>query len=503
MKGSGWVSLLVVPALLAGTELGAQERRSLSLAEALARAESTSEDVAVAAAGVRRGRGEQLRARSEYFPQLSATVAYNRTLASEFEGVFGGGNGADTTSAPPDSSGGGGIDFSDLPFGRENVWQVGLQLSQSVFTGGRVQAQNRIANASRSAAEVQLATARAQTLLDVAAAYYDAALSERLVTIAEATLAQSEETLRQARLSREVGQVPEFELLRAQVQRDNQVPIVIQQRSQRDLAVLRLKQLLEIPVETPLELTTPLNDEELPGAVARDTSAVPAAAARAPVRQAEAAVRIQEATLDIAQSQRFPSINVASNYTRVNYPAGFAPEFDEFRTNWTLGVNLAVPLFTGGRIRGDEVVAEAGVAEARARLRRTVELAELDTRSTQQQLAAAEASWRASLGTVEQAERAYRIAELRYREGVSTQLELSDARILLQQAQATRARAARELQVARMRLVLLQDLPLSTGMPAAAATQQPQGTTNGTGSGQGGQQTGTGGAAQRGPGSSF
>ena len=52
----------------------------------------------------------------------------------------------------------------------------------------------------------------------------------------------------------------------------------------------------------------------------------------------------------------------------------------------------------------------------------------------------AEAAWRASSGTVAQAERAHAIAELRYREGISTQLELNDARLLLQQAQANRAR---------------------------------------------------------------
>ncbi len=56
---------------------------------------------------------------------------------------------------------------------------------------------------------------------------------------------------------------------------------------------------------------------------------------------------------------------------------------------------------------------------------------------------------------------AYEIAELRYREGLSTQLELSDARLLLQQAQANRAQAARDVQVARVRLALLPDLPLT------------------------------------------
>jgi outer membrane protein TolC len=78
-------------------------------------------------------------------------------------------------------------------------------------------------------------------------------------------------------------------------------------------------------------------------------------------------------------------------------------------------------------------------------------------------LAEAEAAWEASAGTAEQAQRAYGIAEVRYREGISAQVELSESRLLLQQAQANRAQSARDLQVARIRLALLRDLPLGSG----------------------------------------
>ena len=64
--------------------------------------------------------------------------------------------------------------------------------------------------------------------------------------------------------------------------------------------------------------------------------------------------------------------------------------------------------------------------------------------------------------------RAYQSAELRYREGISTQLELSDSRLLLQQARVNRAQAARNFEVARMKVALLPDLPIST---ASGATQ--------------------------------
>jgi hypothetical protein len=133
-----------------------------------------------------------------------------------------------------------------------------------------------------------------------------------------------------------------------------------------------------------------------------------------------------------------------------------------------------MPLFTGWRIRGDELVARANVDEARLRLRQTTELAALDAQSSLASLAEAEAAWAASAGTAEQAARAYTIAEVRYREGISTQVELSESRILLQQAQANRALAARDLQVARVRLALLRDLPLNGSQQQQAAVRAQQ-----------------------------
>jgi hypothetical protein len=130
-------------------------------------------------------------------------------------------------------------------------------------------------------------------------------------------------------------------------------------------------------------------------------------------------------------------------------------------------------LFTGGRIKGDQMVAEANVREAQARYDQLREFASLDSRVTINNLLQARAAWQASLGTAEQASRAYSIAEVRYKEGISTQLELNDARILLEQAVANRALAARNLQVARVKLALLPDLPLqSSGATQAQAQSQ-------------------------------
>jgi outer membrane protein TolC len=481
----------------------------LTLDEALDLAEPKSEQVTIATAGVTRAESQQQRVRSEWMPQVSAVASYDRALASEFSGVFDnlGSSCIPLTvnpgaplqdrvaeieralrDCPPTGNlfGGGTTDESEsdsddggrsLPFGQPNTYRINLAFSQSLYTGGRLQAQQDQAKLGRDSAQLNLTSTRAQLALDVAQAYFEAVLSDQLVVIAEATLTQAESTANQVRQQREAGRLAEFDLLRAQVSRDTQRPEVIRRRNERDLAHLRLKQLLDLPLDRPLQLVATLEEAVLSPPAQRWASEIAVAEAgdaparvRTAVTQAGNDVQQSEAGIRVARSQRLPVVSVSSAFGQVAY-SGF-PRFGEFRTNWTIGASASMPIFTGGRLKADEITARANLIESQARLQQTKELATLEEASTRLQLANARAAWESTAGIVQQAQRAYEIAELRYREGLSTQLELSDARLLLEQARNQRAVAAAAVQLARVRLVLLPELPVSAGAAAAAAPQQ-------------------------------
>lgn len=455
----------------------------LTLGDALRMAEASSESLAVAEADQARADAGLQSARSQWLPQVSLGGSYARTLASEFSAAI-------DSSGPPcaplsvDPGGaltdrvaeleraaqcgslGPSFEFSDLPFGQRNAYQFNLSISQAVYTGGRIGAARMQAELGQQAASLITSSARATVALDVTQAFYDAALADRLVAIAESGYAQADAVLAQTRLAFEAGRQPEFELLRAQVERDNQQPVVIRRRADRDIAYLRLRQLLDLPDETPITIETDLDAEALPPpepfAEALTAAATPFDLdAHIAVRQARTNVALQTAAADMADAERLPSVSLSSQYSKVGYPSsGVWPGADDFRTNWSLSANVQVPVFTGGRLRAEAQAARADLRAAEARLTQAREQVELVTATTRQDLTAADAVWVASAGTVDQAERAYQIAELRYREGLSTQLELTDARLALQVAQANRAQAARDLQTARVRVALLPDLPV-------------------------------------------
>ena len=509
-RALGLLLAIMSPAIASAQQpaAGSLPAAALSLDEAIRLAMRESEALQIARAGITRASGQLKQARSQYLPQLNSNLAYARALRSQFSALASGSpDSSTTTSAPKPQSvcapqiaanatpaeraaalaqastcaAAQGIDFSKVGFGARNSYTFGLALSQSVYSGGRVAGQTAAAAAQQRSARIDLGSQRAQLALDVTQAYFDAVLADRLVVIADTSLAQTEELLRQTKIARQVGNQSEFDLLRATVTRDNQRPVLITRRGDRDVAYLRLKQLLNLPLDAPVQLTTPIDE---PAAITRiiATSATSGAdapagiaasdtstARRAPVRESEEAVRAQEGQLKSAKADLLPSLSLTSNYQRLFFPSNVFPSLNQYSENWTVGGSINFSLFSGGRVAGQVEVAQANLDEARARLQQSKELTALDTRVALNQLQAAEASFEASRGTAQQAQRAYSIDQLRYTEGISTQTDLTQSRLLLEQAVANQALSARDLAVARARMALIRDLPINTNALGAAA----------------------------------
>ena len=198
-----------IPRLAAGQTPEARPR--LTLAAALEIAEGRSESIALARTALVRNDGDLVRAKSARRPQLSGTATYERSLANEFQGVFddidfgGGGDGIrriDSASTTCRSA-------APTPGARRS------RSRRTCIPAGASARRNGWSPSGVEAAEQALTATRAQVLFDVTQAYYDAALSDRLVAIAEATLDQAGATLRQVQAGFDAGTQPEFEVLRA------------------------------------------------------------------------------------------------------------------------------------------------------------------------------------------------------------------------------------------------------------------------------------------------
>lgn len=430
----------------------------LSLAEAVARATTESEEVRLARASVDLAESQVTSARSAAFPQINANVAYTRTFESSFQ--TGGVTIPDSLRFEPDTTasieervrylerrapiaglGGLGSLFGDLPFGRENTWNASLSLDQPLYTGGRVGAALSIAREFEAAAALGLTEQLAEIELQIRSAYYRALLARELETIAQAAVVQAEEFLAQERLRLQAGLASELEVLRADVALENLRPQLVEARNAAELAMLDLKRLTDIPLRQPVRLTTPLEVPSPAQLAQPDVDPELLLAQRAAVQAAERQVTIREEQVRIARGAYLPQVGLQMNYGRQIFPTS-AFNFDQdWRTDWSATVALQLPLFTGFRRGADMQVAQIELRQEELRLAQLREAVQLQYEQARGERQRAAASIAARQRTVEQAQRVHDLTVLRYEQGLATQLEVSDARLALLQSRTNLAQA--------------------------------------------------------------
>lgn len=463
---------------------GAPDTLRLSLEECVTRAITKGEDMKAAEADYRSARAAYLQARSTAFPQLSLSGSYSRQIKSVFQeqtsqsGIEPFSPDTNNTNAleriryiernlPTAALSGLGALFSGTGFGSKNTYIATLAVQQKLIEGGQIW--GSIAAAKHAIHSVQNARAdrREDVVVRVREAYMTALLAERGVRIAELGLAQSESQLQRVQLRRDAGEASEFALLQAQVQRDNQIPAVLQARTQREIAYLELARLSNLPSTTPVRLTTPLLDDIAvpaePAAV--DTTGLVAAALASPgILALQEEVEARGHAVTVAGSGRWPSFSAFANYSEQSFPSDMFPKSGDWKQDAKAGVTVNWNIFDGLKTKGQIQQSKAERAHAEVRLQQARKVVREAVIQSRLDLVRAAADLRARSRTVELAKRAYDLASLRFNEGASDLLEVQDARIGYQIAQTNEARARYDYFVSLARLERYSGRPVFTSV---------------------------------------
>jgi outer membrane protein TolC len=441
----------------------------LSLEEAITRALAAGEEMKIASAQVDFAESQIARARADALPQIEVALGYNRQIESVFRGSGFGGSQTpqipvftpnpsapigDRVTALEDALPTAGLasllgQFSDSPFGRLNTWNAGFTVTQTLFDGNRLWTAPRVAGRVRDVAEARYREQRADVVLNVRRAYYGALLAEQTVIIARLSLEQAERQLEHVRRQHREGVMSDFELLQAEVQRDNQTPALVEAETQSALALLSLKKIINLPSDAAVRLVSTWRDP-------LETSASPALLStlleRSRNRPALEAglheIEARKMAVGVARSDLWPKISFVSNYNRQAFPTGLFPGRRDWRTDWSIGFNFRLNLFDGLRTRASIQEARANLDLAQEQMAQTQEDVALGVEKSYQDMLRVRAQIEARARTVGQAERALRLAEIRYEEGVSTALEVSDARLQLQRARMNHAQAIYDYNIA-------------------------------------------------------
>lgn len=490
-RTSGILTLLLpLAGVLSGQEVPVTtDTLQLSLPEAVNRALGESEEILLARSQVALANAQISSARSAILPQVNANLGYTRTLASVFSGASAPAI-PDSLRFDPDPSlpleerveyledrtpiaalGALGGLFSDLPFGRDHAYTASLSGSQLLFSGGRAGAALNIARDYRSAAEAGLAQQEAQIQLQIRSAYYQALLAQEVAAIAEAALEQAEAFYQQEQLRLRAGQASELEAMRAEVERDNLQPQVVQGRNAADLALLNLKRLVNIPLTQPLRLTTPLQVPAITDPSEVRPSEELVRAQQASIAAVEEQVDIRQQQVRIARGAFLPNISVSSAYARQLYPSDPFTLNDPWQTDWTVSLQVSLPVFSGFRRVADVSQARVQLEQSRLQLSQLRESVQLQYQQAYGEKQRALSAMQARQRTVDVAQRVYDLTVLRYERGLATQLEVSDARLSLLQARTNLAQAIADFYTADAGQVATAPLSNVSGAAGQAAQQ--------------------------------
>ena len=476
MRIASIIGLALLPAAL-GAQEPARAPIQLTLDEAIRRALTAGNDVRIAEASVRQAEAQVTQAWSTALPEIRASLIYTRTFASIFSGF-----GSSGPKFQPDTTASldsrvryleknGGLaalqglssGFSNVGFGSANSYVAALTVTQTLFQGGKIGAGIRGAHAYEQAAHAQLDETRRDVTYRVKQAYLNALYAGRIVAISEASQALVNDQLHRVTLNHQVGSSADYDLLRAQVEAANQEPLVIAARNGRDIALLEVHRVVNIPADQPVELVSPLpvTTDSLPRV---DFTALDLdAAGRAALAAAEANVEFRRQAVRVYHGDYYPTLTFSSAYGGQAYPSGLFPSaISDFRKQWTASLTLSVPLFDGLRTHGAVQQAEADLARAEAQLSQTTAGVQIEIEQARAEIVRAQALVVARHETVGQAARAQHLATVRYNNGIATAIEVSDARLALEQASVNEAQASRDylLAIAALERALGHAVPL-------------------------------------------
>jgi outer membrane protein TolC len=349
---------------------------------------------------------ERLRALSALLPQLTANgrQAYENISLKEIG-----------LKLPPIPG------FAGLPpttggFGYQDA-RVNLELS---VYDARLRNQYRARKNDEEASRQSVRDARDVVVVAAGTAYLQVIASAARVETAKAQLASAEELDRQTgdRVKNEVS--PEIDSIRAQVERHTDEQRLTNAVNQLEKDKLTLARVIGLAIDQDFTLTDSLATHTVTG-ITGETAVNEALRSRADLRSAEASVHSAEFVVRAQKSQRLPTVSVAAGY------GGGGSNVGNFNQVYTVGANISVPLYTGGRIaadiaqaRADLALREAEYQDLRGRVAYDVRVAWLDLTESDSSVKVAERNKALAVRALEQ-------SQDRYANGVTNYLEVVQA----------------------------------------------------------------------------
>jgi outer membrane protein len=327
---------------------------------------------------------------------------------------------------------------STVPSNRQfdnSVYAAGLRVTYPLYVGGRIVADVEANRLLTLLARERMAQTADELIFNLSSTFYNVLRFQNDVKATEASVTALEDAQKNMSTRVEAGRAARVDLLKVNTRLAAVRQELTRVRNEVELAYAVLKTLTGLDVTEPLSVKGALESAAITLDLAEDLRD---AESRQPALQASRrAVEAQAERLQIARGALLPSIALRTQYGG----GGGASNSGRSLQDFVAGVNISIPVFTGGQLTAQVAQEQAKLAKARADfdkarldVQRDVQTAQLRIRDAEDRIATARAA-------LEEAREALRIEQLRSEVGRGIIENLLDAQAAELQAETNYTRA--------------------------------------------------------------
>lgn len=357
-------------------------------------------------------------ARSNYYPVISGLGSYNYLTPISHKD-FGQG------------------DFKFQPY---NNYNLNVSVTQPIWDFGRTNAQIAKAKTDLLSATTNIEQAKAQIASQVANTYYSIVFLKKAIAVEDSLLAFLNENKRIVESRMKRGDALQIDLSNIQSNID------IEENRKVDFvnSLQKQKALLEYTTGVSTEPTVgdfdfPSFSEGSAGDYARQNNF--------DLLLAKQKTLASEMDLKYSENSRLPLLTFAGG---TGYKNGYQPDINPLLFNYTVGVNLSIPIYSAGKVNQNIKISRKNVEASQLAVKSTENNLKKDLAQVEADLVSNQDRINHSDAQVKYAREALVLTESRYKQGVATHLDLLNASSNLQRIVLNKFQFYYQLSLARV-----------------------------------------------------
>jgi outer membrane protein TolC len=292
-------------------------------------------------------------------------------------------------------------------------------LGQSIFDLNALN-NTRATTENVKAAELTYQDARERVVVVVANIYLELLMDQARLESAQAESKTAEEIFKQSQDLKNSGVAAGIDVLRAQVQSQVRSQQLISAENDLEKKKLDLARAIGLPAGQRFVVTDKM-PEVLPPAFSLDAALSQAYNNRNDLKRAESAVRAAELSKKAFEAKALPSVRFDGDYGDI----GLAPTSSH--GTYSAAVSLKVPIFNGGKFKGEVQEADAALQQRRSELADLKGRIDADVRANFLDLQAAIKQFQVAQSSVQLAAQQLTQSRDRFAAGVAGSLEVTES----------------------------------------------------------------------------